>query len=122
MLSGLETLNGITRQAVLVSLLGKKAALKLSLLTGAVLAFVACYLMIPSMAIFGTGSQFALGLLLTLYMSSFDILLGRLLLRRPWKKILADFNPLTGNYLLFGLLLLLLYPWLVMQLQAVISD
>jgi hypothetical protein len=42
---------------------------------------------------------------------------GRLL-KRPWHKIGADFDPGSGNYLLVGVLLLLLYPWLVMQLQG----
>lgn len=117
LLSSLETLNGIARLKLLIPLAGKRLALQLSLLSGAALAFVACWWLVPRLGIHDGAQLVALGLLLALYMSSFDIVLGRLL-KRPWHKILADFDPRTGNYLLVGVLLLLLYPWLVMQLQG----
>ncbi len=51
-------------------------------------------------------------------MATFDLAMGMLLLRRPWRKALQDFNPATGNLLVFGLLLLVLFPTLVARLRG----
>jgi hypothetical protein len=53
-------------------------------------------------------------------MASFDMVLGRLLLRRPWRKVLDDFNPRTGNWLIFGVLALVFMPWAVTWLRTLI--
>ena len=62
-----------------------------------------------------TPALLALGGVLAAFMAAFDIAMGRLVLRRPWHKIWPDFNPATGNYLVFGLGFLVLAPWLVTQ-------
>jgi hypothetical protein len=43
---------------------------------------------------------------------------GKLLLRRSWAKVLDDFNPATGNYLIVGVALLVSFPLLVMRLHG----
>ena len=43
MLMSVETLHGIARAAILVPRIGKKTALKLSIISGSVLAFIVCY-------------------------------------------------------------------------------
>jgi hypothetical protein len=47
------------------------------------------------------------------FMAGFDIAVGKWLMRKSWAKILPDFNPTTGNYLLYGLLALCFIPLLV---------
>jgi len=111
-----ETLHGIVRAALLVPRIGKKPALKVSIVTGSLLAFGVCYWYVPTLGINSTAGLLGLGFLLALFMASFDAALGRMLLHLPWKKIARDFNPASGNYLLFGLLLLAAYPWLIMRL------
>ena len=51
-------------------------------------------------------------------MATFDLLMGRLLLRRPWSKALDDFDPATGNLLVVGLALLVVFPVWVMHLRG----
>lgn len=43
-------------------------------------------------------------------MAGFDIAIGKWLMRNLWAKIWPDFDPRTGNYLLYGLLALWLIP------------
>lgn len=50
-------------------------------------------------------------------MASFDVAMGKLLLRRSWTTVFSDFNPATGNYLLFGVFLLVTFPWLAMKIH-----
>lgn len=116
-LASAETLHGIARTVLLAPRIGRRKAQQVSILSGSLLAFGVCYLLVPGLGLRGRGELLALGLLLAVFMASFDAGLGRLLLRRPWRKILEDFDPRTGNYLLFGLVFLLVCPTLVMWLR-----
>lgn len=116
-LAGAETLHGIFRAVVLVPRIGKKQALKVSIVSGTALAFAVCYFLVPGIGITATAGLLVVGLVLALFMATFDIVLGRTLLRLPWAKILRDFDPRTGNYLSVGLVLLVFMPYAVMQLR-----
>lgn len=116
-LASVETLHGIFRAAVLVPRIGKKQALRVSIVTGSALAFGVCYLLVPGIGIVEPTGLFAIGIVLALFMASFDIALGKFLLKLPWSKVLREFDPRTGNYLSLGLLLLVLFPYAAMQIR-----
>jgi hypothetical protein len=118
-LAGTETLHGIARTVLLVPRLGKDLALKLSIVSGSFLAFAVCYVLVPGVGLTTMGEHLVLGLCLAAFMAMFDLAMGMLLLRRSWRKALQDFNPATGNLLVVGLALLVLFPSLVAQLRAV---
>lgn len=118
-LAGAETLHGIVRTMLVVPRIGKDRALKLSVVSGSLLAFAICYLLVPSIGLNQAADLLLLGLIVALFMASFDVALGRLLLRRSWSKVFRDFNPATGNYLLFGVVLLTAFPWLAMRVHGV---
>ena len=117
MLASAETLHGIARATLLVPGIGKRMALKVAIITGSALAFCVCYFLVPGIGYSGTTELVGLGILIALFMSAFDIALARFLLKKPWRKALEDFDPRTGNYLLYGVLLLVTFPYLVMRLQ-----
>lgn len=117
LLASAETLHGIFRAAVLAPRLGKKRALKVSIVSGSLLAFAICWWRVPDMDLQGDGPLLGLGVAIALFMASFDIALGKLVLKRPWRKAFVDFDPRTGNYLLFGVLLMVMFPWGVMWLH-----
>jgi drug/metabolite transporter (DMT)-like permease len=117
-LAGTETLHGIARAVLLVPRVGKERATRLSILSGSLLAFAVCYLLVPGIGLRSTAQHLALGICLALFMAAFDLAMGMLLLRRPWRKALQDFNPATGNLLLFGLVLLVLFPALVARVRG----
>lgn len=117
-LAGTETLHGIARTVLLAPRVGKELAIKLSIVSGSLLAFVVCYLLVPGVGLTTFGEHLVLGLCLAGFMAGFDLAMGMLLLRRSWRKALQDFNPATGNLLIFGLALLILFPALVAHLRA----
>lgn len=116
-LAGAETLHGIARASILVPKIGKQNALKVSIVTGSMLAFGICFLLVPGIRLEKPTELLCLGLFLALFMASFDIALAKLILRLPWGKVLKDFDPRTGNYLLFGLIGLVFWPYVVMQIS-----
>lgn len=116
-LAGVETLHGIFRAAVLVPRIGKRLALRVSIVTGSALAFGVCYLLVPGMGVVDPAGLLGVGVVLALFMAGFDIALGKLVLKLPWSKVLRDFDPRSGNYLLFGLLLLILFPYAVVRMH-----
>jgi hypothetical protein len=93
-------------------------AIKLSVVTGTLLAFVLCYLLVPAIGAVGLGEHLRLGLGLAIFMAAFDIAIGRLVMRLKWARIWQDFNPSTGNYLSFGLVLLTFIPAVVWWLRG----
>lgn len=108
-----ETLHGIARIKLVIPRLGKERAIKLSALTGTALALAICWLLVPGIGLQTPGAHLVLGIGLAAFMAGFDIAIGRWLMRKSWAKIRPDFDPRTGNYLLYGLLGLSISPWLV---------
>lgn len=113
-----ETLHGIARTLLITPRLGKERALKLSAITGSVLAFGICALQVPGIGIQSAIGHLALGGGLALFMAAFDMGIGRFVMHKPWRKIWPDFDPRTGNYLLYGLVCLGFTPWAVWLLQS----
>ena len=112
-----ETLHGIARTVLVVPRIGKERAIKLSALTGSALDFVICFFLVPPMGLRTPAHLLLLGVFLALFMAAFDVAVGRWLMRKPWHKIWPEFNPATGNYLLFGLVFLCGAPWLVVWIR-----
>ena len=117
-LAGAETLHGIARTVLVAPRIGKVKALRLSIFSGTALAFGICYLLVPGIGLRTLSAHFALGGILAFFMAVFDLALGMLLLRRSFARALEDFNPASGNLLLFGLAALVLIPPLVAALRG----
>lgn len=120
-LASAETLHGIARTVLVVPRIGKERALRWSALTGSLLAFAICAVMVPGLGLVGWTAHLALGLGLAAFMAAFDIAIGRFVMRLKWPRILRDFNPASGNYLLFGLIWLSVAPLVVAALYGRLS-
>lgn len=118
LLAGAETIHGIARMRFLVPRIGRLQAQRISIATGSLLAFVICYLVVPPLGLTSGVALLALGATLSGFMAAFDLVMGRYAARLPWKTVLADFNPASGNLLLVGLILLFLFPLLVMSIKT----
>jgi predicted membrane protein len=105
-----ETLHGIARIKLVIPRIRKERAIKLSALTGTLLAFAICLVLVPGIGLQTTKAHLLLGVFLAAFMASFDIAIGKFLMHKAWSKIWTDFDPRTGNYLLYGLLALCLIP------------
>lgn len=117
LLAAAETLHGIVRTVWLARKVGKERAIRISALTGTVLAYAVCFAMVPGIGLQGTFQHLLLGLLLAAFMAGFDIAFGRLVMRFSWRRIARDFNPAGGNHLSFGLAALAAAPAVVAWLQ-----
>jgi len=93
-------------------------AIKLSAVTGTLLAFGLCYFFVPDIGAAGFCEHLFLGLGLSGFMAAFDVAIGRLIMRLKWSRIFRDFNPMSGNYLSVGLALLALSPSIVWWLRG----
>lgn len=109
-LASAETLHGIIRTTWVTPRIGKARAIKLSALTGTMLAAAICWALVPGFNLQSLGTRLLLGVALAMFMAGFDIAVGRWLMRKAWAKIWPDFDPRTGNYLSFGLLALCFIP------------
>lgn len=117
-LAGAESLHGIARTVLLAPRVGKVLAIKLSVVTGTLLAFGLCYVFVPGIGATGFGEHLFLGLGLSGFMAAFDVAIGRLVIRLKWSRIWEDFDPRSGNYLSIGLVLLAFSPSAVWWLRS----
>ena len=102
-LASAEMLHGIARTVFLAPRVGKALAVKLSIISGTVLAFMVCYLLVPGIGLTGWLAHGVLGVGLAAFMALFDMAVGRFVMRFAWPRIWQDFNPASGNYLSLGL-------------------
>ncbi len=119
-LAGTETLHGIARNVLLAPRIGKVRATKVSIVSGSLLAFAVCYLLVPGIGLRTVAGHLYLGAGVALFMAGFDVAMGRLLLKRSWARAFSDFNPATGNYLIFGLALLIFFPLVVAMVRGLV--
>ncbi len=113
-----EMIHGIARVRFLLPRVGKRRAQRVSIVTGSLLAFVVCGLIVPTLGLSGPGPLLALGFFLSAFMASFDVAVGRILMKRRWAAVAEDFDPRKGNYLVFGLAFLVLIPYAVMAIAG----
>ena len=120
MLASVETLHGIARTIFVVPRIGNKRAKQYSVISGTLLAFAVCYIMVPWLNINVDYQLILIGLVLAVFMASFDIILARFVVKMKWESIINDFNPAKGNYLIFGMIALIIIPYAVMKLKGFI--
>ena len=118
LLAGAETLHGIARNVFVAPRLGKRRALRLSVITGTLLAFGLCWVLGPGIGAAGVGGHLLVGVGLAGFMAAFDLFIGRRVMRFSWSRIAEDFDPRRGNYLSIGLALLALSPGIVWWLRG----
>ena len=120
MLASVETLHGIARSIFVVPRIGNKRAKQYSVISGTLLAFAVCYIMVPWLNINIVYQLILIGLVLAVFMALFDIVLARFVVKMKWESIINDFNPAKGNYLIFGMIALIIIPYAVMKLKGFI--
>ncbi|MBF0573212.1 MAG: hypothetical protein HQK69_05565 [Desulfamplus sp.] len=98
--------------------MGNKRAKQYSVISGTFLAFVVCYILVPGLNINVDYQLILLGLTLSGFMAMFDIILAKFVVKQKWRTVMSDFNPAEGNYLLFGLMVLVIIPYVVMKLRG----
>ena len=81
-----------------------------------VLIFVIAWLTARWMGASSRRLQFRVGAYWVILTLIFELSLGRAL-GMSWSHIFADYNPLRGGYMLFGLAFMFLTPWITRKLR-----
>lgn len=112
-----EVINGNIRVRVLHRLYGKKRAKKISFFSGITIIYAISWLTLPWISPVNYFDCYKIGFVWLMIMLGLDIYFGRYVFKFKWSKIFDDFNPLKGNLLGVGMLLLFLSPSIVFSMQ-----
>lgn len=112
-----EVINGNIRVRVLHRLYGKKRAKKISFFSGITIIYAISWLTLSWVSPVNYFDCYKIGFVWLMIMLGLDIYFGRYVFKFKWSKIFDDFNPLKGNLLGVGMLLLFLSPSIVFWMQ-----
>ena len=113
LIAAAEVLNGNLRVRYLQRRLGRKRGKCLSFLTGLGLVVLITWGLLPWVDPRSIVDCLQVGFVWTIILTALDLYFGRYVFRMSWRQILDDFNPLRGNLLGLGLMLLFFCPLLV---------
>jgi hypothetical protein len=111
-----ETGHGVVREVFIAPLIGALPARQLGVLVGCVIIFVIALLLARWMKAGTTRDQFRVGAFWVALTVIFEFSLGRAV-GQSWPRLLSDYNPAHGGYMLLGLAFMLLTPWLARKLR-----
>ncbi len=111
-----ETLHGMARNLWLAPHIGDFPARQVSFLTGSILMVTIATLFVGWLKPSRT-QLLQVGLLWASLTLLFEIVLGRWILKYSWDRILADYNLSHGGLMAFGLVLLMLLPFIAVKIQ-----
>ena len=106
-----ETLHGMAREVFIAPLLGDLRARQLGVLVGCVLIFAIAWLTAGWMGARSRRTQLRVGVYWVAMTLAFEFALGRAL-GASWSRILEDYNPARGGFMILGMAFLFLAPML----------
>lgn len=113
-----ETIHGILRGLFLTPYLGDMPARQIGVLIGSLLIIVIAYLTARWIA--GRAEELLLiGAVWCLLTVIFEVGLGRAV-GLPWERILSDYDLRAGGMMIFGLLFMLIAPYLSARLRGLV--
>ena len=113
LIAGAEVVHGILRMQYLRPLVGDLRARQIAIISGSLIILAIAYLTRRFVRAQGSGQLIAVGLFWALLMVSFDLALGRYVIGYSWSRLLQDFDPTRGGFMLAGVAVMVLAPWLV---------
>jgi hypothetical protein len=112
-----ETLHGVLREIFIAPRLGDLKARQLGVLSGCVLIFLIAWLTARWMGARTQHAQLKVGALWILLTMAFEIALGRAA-GLGWDRILADYNPARGGFMILGMIFMFFAPLLAARLRS----
>jgi hypothetical protein len=113
LIAAAEVVHGILRMQFLRPLLGDLRARQVAIVSGSLIILAIAFATRRFLRATTTGQQIAVGVFWAVLMAGFDILFGRYYIGYSWSRVLQDFDPSRGGYLVLGLAVMVLAPWIV---------
>lgn len=111
-----ETVHGVLRSIFLVPRIGDLASRQWGVLPGSLIILLLAVLTIRWIGARTAREQFAVGAAWTVLMVAFELGLGTAMgLGR--ERLLSDYDPARGGFMLFGLAVLMLSPWIAARVR-----
>jgi hypothetical protein len=117
-----ESLNGTIRILWLVPSVGDLWAHRISFVTGAAIVLAIATLSLGWLHASRISQLLSIGVLWMLLTLAFEMVLGRYVLGYSWARIAADYNLRQGGFMVFGLLWLMLSPWVAAKIRGVLPE
>jgi len=113
LIAAAEVVHGVLRLAYLRPWLGDLRARQVAIVSGSLIILAIAWLTRRFVRAATTGQQIAVGVFWAVLMASFDVLFGRYYIGYSWSRVTQDFDPTRGGYLLLGMAVMVLAPWVV---------
>ena len=111
-----ETGHGIVREVFIAPVIGGLRARQLGVLVGCVIILVIAWLTTRWMNARTVRDQLAVGAFWVALTLVFELALGRAM-GASWSRLVSDYNPAHGGFMLFGLAFMFITPWLTRKLR-----
>ncbi|HQR10291.1 MAG TPA: hypothetical protein PLW68_03090 [Casimicrobiaceae bacterium] len=113
-----ESLHGILRGIFLLPVVGDLRARQIGVVIGSALILLVAYGSARWLRVQAPSTLLWIGAFWVALTVTFEIALGRLAMKLPWERILADYDVTRGGLMLFGLLFLWLSPLIAARLRT----
>lgn len=112
-----ETVHGTLRTLYLAPVVGDLASRQLGICSASLLILLIAWATIRWIGATGTRPLLAVGLLWLVLMLCFEVGVGRAF-GLSWERIVADYLPWRGGFMILGMCVLTLSPWIADRLRA----
>lgn len=111
-----ETGHGVVREVFIAPAIGGLKARQIGVLVACIIIFVIAWLTARWMGATTRRQQFMTGAFWVALTLVFEFALGRAL-GMSFGRILSDYNPAQGGFMLFGIAFMFVTPWLTKKLR-----
>ena len=111
-----ETLNGAVREIFIAPVLGDLRARQLGVVVGCSIIFLVAWLTARWMAANTRRLQLTAGAMWVVLTLAFELALGRAI-GASWERILQDYNPARGGFMLLGITFMAFAPMFAARLR-----
>jgi len=114
-----EILHGIARGMFLVPHVGEFRSNQIGVFTGATIILVIALAFVRWIGASCPRDLLVIGCLWLFLTLTFEILFGRFVMGVSWERLASDYNVARGGLLPFGMLILMLSPWIAAKIRRV---
>jgi hypothetical protein len=112
----LETLHGMLREIFMAPVMGDLGARQIGVLIGSLIVLAVALLTVRWIGVVSRRGLLWVGASWVALTLAFEILLARVL-GMDWERFLTDYNPARGGFMIAGLAVMFIAPWVASNLR-----